>query len=109
SSNIGQFTNLYTASTLALDADTGKIAWHYQSTPHDVWDYDGVNELVLADLDVGGTKTPVALKADRNGFFYVLDRRNGQLISAKNFVDVNWATGVDMAAGQLIEVPDKSR
>jgi alcohol dehydrogenase (cytochrome c) len=106
-SNIGQYTNLYTASTLAINPDTGKIVWHFQSTPHDVWDYDGVNELVLVDLDIGGQRTPVALKADRNGFFYVLDRRNGKLVSAKHFVDVNWARGVDMATGRPIENPDK--
>jgi PQQ-dependent dehydrogenase (methanol/ethanol family) len=107
SSNVGPYTNLYTTSTLAINPDTGKIVWHFQHTPHDVWDYDGVNELVLVDLDVGGQKTPVALKADRNGFFYVLDRRNGKLISAKPFVDINWATGFDMATGRPIEDPDK--
>jgi alcohol dehydrogenase (cytochrome c) len=107
STNIGQFTNLYTAATLAINPDTGKIVWHYQSTPHDVWDYDGVNELVLVDLNIGGQTTPVALKADRNGFFYVLDRRNGKLISAKPFVEINWATGVDLATGRPIEVADK--
>jgi alcohol dehydrogenase (cytochrome c) len=107
SSNVGQYTNLYTTSTLAINPDTGKIVWHFQHTPHDVWDYDGVNELVLVDLDVGGQKTPVALKADRNGFFYVLDRRNGKPISAKPFVDINWATGFDMATGRPIEDPDK--
>ncbi len=107
SSNVGQYTNLYTTSTLAINPDTGKIVWHFQHTPHDAWDYDGVNELVLVDLDIGGQKTPVALKADRNGFFYVLDRRNGKLISAKPFVDINWATGFDMATGRPIENPDK--
>jgi alcohol dehydrogenase (cytochrome c) len=107
SSNVGQYTNLYTTSTLAINPDTGKIVWHFQHTPHDAWDYDGVNELVLVDLDVGGQKTPVALKADRNGFFYVLDRRNGKLLSAKPFVDINWATGFDMATGRPIENPDK--
>lgn len=107
SSNVGQYTNLYTTSTLAINPDTGKIVWHFQHTPHDAWDYDGVNELVLVDLDIGGQKTPVALKADRNGFFYVLDRRNGKLISAKPFVDINWAAGFDMATGRPIENPDK--
>jgi alcohol dehydrogenase (cytochrome c) len=107
SSSIGQFTNLYTSATLAINPDTGKIVWHYQATPHDAWDYDGVNELVLADLNLGGQTTPVALKADRNGFFYVLDRRNGKLISAKPFVEVNWATGVDLATGRPIEAADK--
>jgi alcohol dehydrogenase (cytochrome c) len=107
SSDYGKFTNLYTASQLALDADTGKIVWHYQTTPYDTWDYDGVNELVLADLDINGTKTPVGLKADRNGFFYVLNRKTGVLISAKPFVPVNWATQVDLETGRPIEVPEK--
>ena len=82
SSNIGQFTNLWTSSQLAFDGDTGKIVWGYQMTPADVWDYDGVNEGVLADLSIGGQKMPALLKADRNGFFYVLNRENGKLISA---------------------------
>ncbi len=104
SSDVGQFTNLYTASVLALNAETGNIAWHYQFTPHDVWDYDGVNELVFADLSVAGKKTPVLMTANRNGFFYVLDRANGKLVSAKQFVDgVNWATGIDMKTGTPIE------
>jgi PQQ-dependent dehydrogenase (methanol/ethanol family) len=107
SSNYGEFTNLYTSTTLAIDPDAGKIVWHFQSTPHDAWDYDGVNELVLADLPINGQTTPVALKADRNGFFYVLNRKTGQLISATPFVPINWATGVDMATGRPIEVPEK--
>ena len=107
SSNIGQYSNLYTASTLAINPDTGKIVWHYQTTPHDAWDYDGVNELVLADIEIGGQKTPVALKADRNGFFYVLDRRNGKLLSAQKFVDLNWAKSIDMATGRPVENADK--
>jgi PQQ-dependent dehydrogenase (methanol/ethanol family) len=107
SSNVGPYTNLYTASTLAINPDTGKIVWHYQTTPHDAWDYDGVNELVLVDLDIGGQKTPVALKADRNGFFYVLDRRNGKLLSAEKFIDLNWATSIDMTTGRPVENADK--
>jgi PQQ-dependent dehydrogenase (methanol/ethanol family) len=107
SSDYGKFTNLYTASTLALDADTGKIAWHYQTTPYDTWDYDGVNELVLADIAIDGKETPVALKADRNGFFYVLNRRTGALISAQPFVTVNWANKIDLETGRPVEVPDK--
>jgi alcohol dehydrogenase (cytochrome c) len=104
SSNIGQYSNLYTASTLALNPDTGKIVWHYQTTPHDAWDYDGVNELVFADLPFGGQKRAVIMQANRNGFFYVIDRATGELLSAKQFVDgVNWATGVDMKTGMPIE------
>jgi len=106
-SDYGKFTNLYTASTLALDADTGKIIWHYQTTPYDTWDYDGVNELVLADLDINGQKTPVGLKADRNGFFYVLNRQTGALISAQPFVMVNWAKEIDLKTGRPVEVPEK--
>jgi PQQ-dependent dehydrogenase (methanol/ethanol family) len=107
SSNYGAFTNLYSATTLAINPDTGKMVWHYQSTPYDAWDYDGVNELVLADVTIDGQSTPVMFKADRNGFFYVLNRRTGQLISATSFVPINWATGVDMATGRPIEDPDK--
>lgn len=105
-SNVGQYTNLYTASVIALDADTGKMAWHYQFTPHDAWDYDGVNELVFADLPIDGVKTPVIMQANRNGFFYVLNRANGKLISAKQYIDgVNWASGIDMKTGMPIETP----
>jgi PQQ-dependent dehydrogenase (methanol/ethanol family) len=106
-SDYGKFTNLYTASTLALDADTGKIVWHYQTTPYDTWDYDGVNEFVLADLDINGQKTPVGLKADRNGFFYVLNRQTGALISAQPFVMVNWAKEIDLKTGRPVEDPEK--
>ncbi len=105
-SDYGNFTNLYTAASVALDGDTGKIVWYYQSTPHDAWDYDGVNELLVADLTIGGQKTPVVIKGDRNGFLYVIDRRNGKLISAKAFQYINWATGVDMTTGRPIEDPE---
>ncbi len=106
SANIGPYSNLYSSSTLAINPDTGKVVWYFQHTPHDAWDYDGVNELVLTDLDVGGRKTPALLKADRNGFFYVLNRETGQLISAKPFVDLNWASRID-ANGRPVEVPEK--
>jgi PQQ-dependent dehydrogenase (methanol/ethanol family) len=105
-SEVGKFSNLYTASLVALNPDTGNIQWHYQFTPHDAWDYDGVNELVFADLPVEGKATPVIMQANRNGFFYVIDRANGKLISAKPFVDgVNWATGIDLKTGSPIEAP----
>lgn len=106
SSDIGQYTNLHTASQLAVNPDTGEIVWHYQMTPSDVWDYDSVNEQVLVDLKIGGKTVPVLLKADRNGFFYVLNRTNGELISAKPFVFVNWATQIDMKTGKPVENPD---
>ncbi len=104
SSDIGKFSNLYSASVLALNADTGKITWHYQFTPHDAWDYDGVNELVFADLPFDGKKVPVIMQANRNGFFYVIDRASGKLLSAKQYVNgVNWATGIDLKTGAPIE------
>lgn len=110
SSEIGKFTNLYSASVVAMNADTGNIQWHYQFTPHDAWDYDGVNELVFADLPVEGKKTPVIMQANRNGFFYVLDRANGKLISAKQFVDgVNWASEIDLKTGKPIEAPGNAK
>ncbi len=104
SSDIGKFSNLYSASVLALNPDTGKITWHYQFTPHDAWDYDGVNELVFADLPFDGKKVPVIMQANRNGFFYVIDRANGKLLSAKQYIEgVNWATGIDMKTGTPTE------
>jgi len=108
-SEYGQYTNAHTASQLAFNADTGKIAWAYQTTPADVWDYDAVNEAVLTDLTVGGRKIPALLKADRNGFFYVLNRENGQLISAEPFVHLNWAKAVDKATGRPVEDPRSDR
>ena len=107
SSDILPYTNLHTASEIAFDADTGNIVWAYQMTPSDVWDFDGVNEGVLADLSMGGQKTPVVMKADRNGFFYVINRQSGKLLSAEPFVPVNWAKGVDMQTGMPIEDPTK--
>jgi alcohol dehydrogenase (cytochrome c) len=103
----GNLRNLYTSSTIALDADTGKIKWYLQSTPEDAWDYDGVNELVLTDLKLGGQDTPVYLKADRNGFFYVANRETGKLISAEKYVPTNWAERVDQESGKPVEVTEK--
>jgi PQQ-dependent dehydrogenase (methanol/ethanol family) len=90
---------------LAINPDTGKIVWHYQMTPSDVWDYDGVNEPVLVDLTVNGARVPALLKADRNGFFYVLNRTNGDLISAEPYVNVNWASRIDLETGRPVENP----
>lgn len=107
SSDYGKFTNLYTSSTVAFDADTGKIKWWLQGTPYDAWDFDGVNEAVLTDLKIDGASRPVMMKADRNGFFYVADRTSGKLISAKTFVPTNWATSIDLATARPVEVPEK--
>ena len=106
-SDYGQLRNLYSSSTLALDADTGKIKWYLQSTPAEAWDYDGVNELVLADVPINGQRTPVMMKADRDGFFFVANRETGKLISAQPFVPVNWAKGYDVANVRPIEDPAK--
>lgn len=92
--------NLYTASLLAIDPKTGAIKWHYQFTPNDPFDYDGVNELILAEID--GRK--VIMQANRNGFFYVIDRETGKVIAGNHFVErVDWATGIDLATGRPIE------
>ena len=88
--------NLYTASTLALDPDTGVIKWHYQTTPHDGWDFDGVNELVSFDAMRGGKMMKLGAKADRNGYFFILDRTNGKFLQATPFVSkITWADGFD--------------
>ena len=95
--------NLYTCSVLAMDPKTGKIKWHYQFSPNNPFDYDSVAEMVLADMNVEGKPTKVLMDANRNGFFYVLDRTNGKLLAANPYVKVNWATGVDMKTGKPIE------
>ena len=87
--------NLYLASIVALNPDTGKYVWHYQQTPGDNWDYTSTQPMILADLQIGGQPRKVILHAPKNGFFFVIDRRNGKFISAQNFVDVNWASGYD--------------
>ncbi len=84
--------NLYTCSVLALEPKTGKMKWHYQFSPNNPFDYDAVAEMVLAELNVEGKPTKVLMDANRNGFFYVLDRTNGKLLAANPYVKVNWAT-----------------
>ncbi|MGY3587026.1 alcohol dehydrogenase (cytochrome c) [Bradyrhizobium sp. USDA 4341] len=105
--NFGKLTNLYTASTLALDPNTGAIKWHIQGTPADAWDYDGVNENILADLKIGDNTVPALMKADRNGFFFVANRETGKLLSAEKYVFVNWAEKWDIATLRAVENPDK--
>ena len=87
--------NLYSDSVVALDPDTGALKWHFQFSPHDPYDYDSVQIGVLADITWKGTPTKAILWANRNGFFYVLDRTNGRFLSATPFVKVNWASGID--------------
>jgi alcohol dehydrogenase (cytochrome c) len=95
--------NLYTCSVLALDPKTGRIKWHYQFSPNNPFDYDSVAEMVLATINVDGTPTKVLMDANRNGFFYVLDRTNGKLIAANPYVRVNWASGIDLKTGRPVE------
>ena len=87
--------NLYLASIVALNPDTGEYAWHYQETPGDNWDFTSTQPMILADIQIDGKPRKVILHAPKNGFFFVIDRTNGQFISAKNFVPVNWTTGYD--------------
>ena len=101
--------NLYTCSVLALDPKTGKIKWHFQFSPNNPFDYDSVAEMVLATMNVNGTPTKVLLDANRNGFFYVLDRTNGKLIAANPYVQVNWASGIDMKTGRPIETDIRAK
>ena len=85
--------NLYTNSVVALDPATGVLKWHYQFTPHELWDYDGVTENIPVDIDHGGRRRRAIVHADRNGFFYAIDRTNGEFLFAKPFVRTTWASG----------------
>ena len=98
--------SLYICSVMALKPKTGELVWHYQFSPGDPYDYDGTNELVHADLPIDGKVTKVLMQANRNGYFYVLDRANGKLLAANQFAKkVNWASGVDMKTGRPIDTP----
>ena len=98
--------NLYTGSLVALDADTGKLKWHYQFTPHDEHDWDAVEMPVLADITIGGRPRKVVMQANRNGFFYVLDRATGEFLLGKPFIKTTWATEIGKD-GRPIELPDQ--
>jgi quinohemoprotein ethanol dehydrogenase len=95
--------NLFTCSVVALKADTGEYVWHYQETPGDAWDFDSAESIVLADLNINQSPRKVLLHAPKNGFFYVLDRATGELISAKPYTAVFWASGIDLKTGRPIE------
>lgn len=97
--------NLFTNCIIAVDADTGRYAWHYQLTPAESWDYDATSPLLLADLAIDGAPRRVLMQTSKNGFFYALDAATGKLLRAKNFTAVSWATGIDMQTGRPIEVP----
>jgi alcohol dehydrogenase (cytochrome c) len=102
--------DLYTACVLAIDADSGKLKWYFQFTPHDLYDYDAQETPVLADVEEKGTLRRLLLQANRNGFFYVLDRTNGKFLRATPFVKkLTWATGVDASGRPVLSgrVPTK--
>src|SRR5262249_48527593 len=98
--------NLYIASILAINADTGQLKWHYQCTPGDEWDYDAIQHLLLADIRIDNRNRKVVMQANKNGYFYVIDRTNGEFISAGEMSQVSWATGIDSKTGRPNIHPD---
>jgi len=98
--------NLFLSSIVALRPDTGEYVWHYQTTPGDNWDYTATQHIILAELDIDGVKRKVLMQVPKNGFFYILDRATGELLSAQPVIPVNWARGIDMKTGRPIENPD---
>jgi len=98
--------NLYLSSILALDPDTGRLKWHYQVTPADNWDYTATQHIILADIALDGKPRKVLMQAPKNGFFYVLDRATGELISADKYAPVTWASHVDLKTGRPVETAE---
>jgi quinohemoprotein ethanol dehydrogenase len=98
--------NLYICSVLAVNPDNGELKWHYQFTPADEWDFDATSQLMLADLRIRGRDRKVIMQANKNGFFYVLDRVTGEFISAEPFAPVSWANGIDPKTGRPIVNPE---
>ncbi len=99
--------NLFLSSIVALDPNTGRKKWHYQTTPGDTWDYTAVQDMTLAELEVDGKKRKVIMQAPKNGFFYVLDRETGELLRAHPYVTVNWASHIDMKTGRPVETASR--
>jgi PQQ-dependent dehydrogenase (methanol/ethanol family) len=100
--------NKWSASIIARDLDSGEIIWAFQPTPHDLWDYDAVNENILVDLPIAGKTRKALVHFDRNGFAYTMDRTTGEVILAKPFVPMNWSTGVDLKTGRPRINPEKA-
>ncbi len=98
--------NLFLASIVALRPDTGEYVWHYQTTPGDTWDFTATQHMILADIQIHGVLQKVLMQAPKNGFFYVLDRATGELLSAEPFTELNWASAVDLETGRPLEAPD---
>jgi glucose dehydrogenase len=103
--NSGKFDNKWSMSIFARNVDTGEASWVYQMTPFDQWDYDGINEVVLVDMNVDGKMRKTLVHFDRNGFAYVLDRTDGTLLRANKYVTTNWAEKIDMKTGRPVKVP----
>jgi alcohol dehydrogenase (cytochrome c)/quinohemoprotein ethanol dehydrogenase len=101
----GEGDNLYLSSIVAIRPKTGEYVWHYQTTPGETWDYTATQHIMLADMEIDGKLRKVLMQAPKNGFFYVIDRETGKFISAKPYVTVNWATGIDPKTGRPIENP----
>ena len=102
----GNGANLYTASVVALDADTGRYVWHYQVNPRDAWDYDAVSDILLSTLTIHGELRRVLMVAPKNGFFYVIDRQSGKLLSADKLGRATWAERIDLETGLPVEAPN---
>jgi PQQ-dependent dehydrogenase (methanol/ethanol family) len=98
--------NLYIASIVAVNADNGQLKWHYQTTPGDEWDYDAIQHLMLADVRINNRNRKVIMQANKNGYFYIIDRVNGEFISASEMSQVSWATGIDPKTGRPNVHPD---
>jgi quinohemoprotein ethanol dehydrogenase len=98
--------NLFLSSIIALDADTGEYVWHYQVNPGNSWDFNNAMDIELADLEIDGKMRSVLLHAPKNGFFYVIDRATGKLLSAEKFAKVNWADRIDLQTGRPVENPE---
>jgi PQQ-dependent dehydrogenase (methanol/ethanol family) len=102
----GKGDNLFLSSIVALKADTGEYVWHFQSTPAESWDFTATQHIILADLTIDGKKRKTLMQAPKNGFFYVVDRTNGEFIQAKNYVNVTWTTGLDPKTGRPEMIPE---
>ncbi|SHN50606.1 PQQ-dependent dehydrogenase, methanol/ethanol family [Erythrobacter sanguineus] len=102
----GEGDNLYLSSIVAIRPSTGEYVWHYQTTPGETWDYTATQHIILADMELDGAVRKVLMQAPKNGFFYVIDRETGKFISAKPYISVNWASGIDPETGRPIENPE---
>jgi len=98
--------NLFISSILAINPDTGRLVWHYQEVPGDQWDYDTLQPIILTDLNIGGRVRRIMMQASKDGFFYIIDRKTGEVLSAEKYVPVTWADHVDLKTGRPVEMPD---